>query len=237
MNSIPIVLTATIRPTVDAFCTHSDPVLRKNEYLEAIAYYRRYAKVYFLENSGYPLLQDPDFPVEDETFRYVTFDRSPECSRGKGYQEFSMLDRFVSSHLPEKGFIKVTGRYIYTNFDAVYGYARERSAAWDVIVDAYRTKSKAFSSLFYVSRESYARSFMGMFKEMNDGEGCWAEHVMYRRLARSGRYGFFRPLPLLKMISGADGVVVDYSRRPAVVLVKNIERRLLSLGGARRLFF
>ena len=51
-NDIAIVLTATIIPN-SILTEHSDFILRRAEYLKAIEYYKKYANVFFLENSSY----------------------------------------------------------------------------------------------------------------------------------------------------------------------------------------
>ena len=111
---MPIVLTGTIIP--DAIKTvHRNWKVRRNEYLGAIRYYKKFSKVYFIENSHYDISHDGEFS-SNERFQCFKFGASEEFERGKGYQEFQMLDEFVKAGLEENSFIKVTGRYIYKNF-------------------------------------------------------------------------------------------------------------------------
>lgn len=234
---IPIVLTATITPNVDLFSKHNDPNARKEEYLAAIRFYRRFTKVYFLENSAYPVREDRDFPAEDDALRYVTYDKSSSRHRGKGYQEFEMLDRFVQGDLREDSFIKITGRYIYSNFENLYRTIQKQSGKWEAVVDTYSRRRMAFSSLFFVTKDAYLKHFLSMHEEMDDAAGRWAEHILFERLQRAHRYGFFKTLPLLRMISGADGAVVDYQRNKLSVIIKNIERRVFLWSGAKSLLF
>ncbi len=234
---IPIVLTATITPQVSSHSAHNDPGKRKNEYLEAINFYRRFSKVYFLENSGYPVRDDADFPREDAGLVYKTYEKPGDKNRNKGSLEFEMLDRFVREELKEEGFIKITGRYIYGNFQELFDFAEGQSGRRQLIIDAYCRRKSAFTSLFYMSRPLYLERFAGAHAEMRDEPGHWAEHVFYRRLGGFSGYGFFRPLPMLRMISGADGVSVDYARTPLRNFVKNAQRACLGLAGARELLF
>lgn len=234
---IPIVLTATVAPQVSSYSVHNDPDKRKKEYLEAIAFYRRFSKVYFLENSGYPVRDDADFSREDAGLVYRSYEKPADKNRNKGSLEFEMLDRFVRDELKEDGFIKITGRYLYGNFRELFDFTVEQADRRELLIDAYCRKKSAFTSLFYSSRALYRARFAGAHAEMKDAPGRWAEHVYYERLRGFSGYGFFRPLPMLRMISGADGVSVDYARMPVRNFLKNAQRACHALAGARELLF
>ncbi len=94
---IPIVLTGTIAPNTLPV-VHRDPQQRGREYRDAIQHYLGVGPVYFLENSGSPLLDDPFFSATPG-LQTVRFPPSLGTRQGKGYQEFEMLDAFVSKTL------------------------------------------------------------------------------------------------------------------------------------------
>ena len=68
---IPIVLTGTIVPNAIK-TVHRNWKVRRNEYLEAITYYKKFSKVYFIENSHYDISHDSEFS-SDERFKYFKF--------------------------------------------------------------------------------------------------------------------------------------------------------------------
>jgi hypothetical protein len=60
MNKFAIVLTGTITPN-SIRTTHVDTMMRRQEYLNAVKFYTKFAPVFFLENSCYSLDQDKEF--------------------------------------------------------------------------------------------------------------------------------------------------------------------------------
>lgn len=117
---IPILLTASIIPN-SIFTEYSDIEKRKNDYINSINYYKKFSKIYFIENSGYLIDRDNDFP-KDNNILYISVNNKVvgDWEKGKGYQEFRMIDEFVDDHLKENAFIKISGRYIFENFDILY---------------------------------------------------------------------------------------------------------------------
>jgi hypothetical protein len=70
---------------------------------------------------------------------------------------------------------------------------------------------------------------------MDDSEGIYAEHIIYRILKDVCSYTFFTKIPILDAISGTSGLrmVTDSNHRKEKL--KNIERSLLAVMGIRRL--
>jgi hypothetical protein len=106
---IPIVLTGTVIPNVpDARTINVEARVR--DYIAALEFYLRFAQVIFLENSSYPLERHPEFRERDR-LRVYRFQPSMKPGRGKGYQEFEMLDSWILSEAePPKHWLKITGR-------------------------------------------------------------------------------------------------------------------------------
>ena len=94
MVNCAIVLTGTIVPNSN-FTTYTNPQVRRAEYLAAIHYYSGFAPVYFLENSAYDLASDPEF-ISSEDVAIRKFPVSKFAERGKGFQEFEMLDAWLN---------------------------------------------------------------------------------------------------------------------------------------------
>jgi hypothetical protein len=229
---IPIVLTGTIIPNTIKV-VHRDWKKRRSEYSDAIKYYRKFSKVYFLENSRYDLSHDREFS-NDEKFECFKFAPSEEFERGKGYQEFQMLDEFVKNRLNEDCFIKVTGRYIYENFGEIFSFILREKGKYDLVIDAFIRRKIALTGLFYVKKDIYLDQFLSSYLEMNDSKDVWAEHVIYNRLVNIPSRTFFPKTPILNAISGSTGSKHAMSDDSTKVRIRNIERSCLSAVGARR---
>jgi hypothetical protein len=91
-NTLPIVLTATIYPRA-IMTVHLTASERRLEYLNAVKYYTKFSHVYLLENSGFNFKDDLDF-CSCENVTYIQLEPSNEFNKGKGFQEFEMLDNW-----------------------------------------------------------------------------------------------------------------------------------------------
>jgi hypothetical protein len=179
-SRIPVVLTGTIVPNVPDV-KHKDWMARRAEYLTAIDYYRMVAPVYFLENSSYDVASDDAF-VALPNVVLRQFPVSDETRRGKGYQEFELLDRWVASERPmPRRWIKVTGRYLYQNIGPLLATFR-RDTDTRMVIDRYRRSGIARTGIFCVDTDFYRATLAGLYRECNDDAGLWVEHVVYRRL-------------------------------------------------------
>ncbi len=202
---IAIVLTATIVPNA-TFVAHSDPALRRAEYLAAIKYYKNFAPVYFLENSSYPLLSDSDFlGMEGVYLRKLT--PSGHFDRGKGYQEFAMINEWLDSEtvLPKR-FIKITGRYQIHNFKNIYQEClNERSERF--VIDQLSRAAVALTRLFYIGTECYRKNLKDFYLDCNDERGDWAERVLYKKLrGEKMDCKLFCYEPMWRGVDGSTGV-------------------------------
>lgn len=196
--TIPIVLTGTIIPNVIKIkMKHCDWRKRRSEYIDAIKYYTKFSKVYFLENSTYDLLNDANFSCH-ENFRYFKFRPSNQFEKGKGYQEFQMLDEFVKHKLKEDCFVKITGRYIYENFDEIFSFILKEKNRYDLIVDTSTRFKKAYTGLFYVKKDVYIQRLQDLYLEMDDSKDIWAEHIIYKTLKNIHSYIFFSQSSIIK---------------------------------------
>ena len=229
-GSIPIVLTGTIIPNgISGVCITCDPAQRRAEYLENIGFYRKIAPVYFLENSSYPIETDPDFQESPDFFvRRLPHSDAPQ--RGKGYQEFEMMDRWLQAERnPPSRWLKISGRYRVRNTDALLStYALRRPTG--MIIDQSIRSSFARTFVFLVTTDYYQRHVRGLYEHCDDDKGDWIERVLYRALrddpARD--YEFFGTQPDVTAIQGSTGAKIGYT--PISLLVRHMFRR------ANRLF-
>jgi hypothetical protein len=231
-GDLAIVLTATIVPNAP-FVQHTDPQARRDEYLTALRYYSRFARVFFLENSTYPLLQDPDF-ARLQNVMLRSFPRSENPERGKGYQEFEMIDRWVASAKePPRRFLKISGRYLFRNFEQIWSECQKYR---EVLIDQYSRSALALSQLFCTDVESYRQHFMGAYAECDDVAGRWIERVLYKKLLASRAPSrCFATEPWLVATSGSTGLPMKDP--PAKHALKQALRTLNVAVNNRRLCF
>lgn len=211
-KDLAIVLTGTIVPN-NRYARHPNPQQRRAEYLEAICYYRRFARVCFLENSSYSLASDPEF-VESPDVSILKLPLSMLPEKGKGYQEFEMLDAWLETEreIPLR-WIKVSGRYIYRDFERLLGDCL-REPSWHMVIDQHRCSRMAKTSVFYVETAYYRANLAGLYRDCDDDTGEWVERVLYRRLAslREREVRIFSVEPDVVGTSGSTGASLEDGR-------------------------
>ena len=211
MNStnIAIVLTGTITPNTNLVNNHLDPQARRTEYLAAINFYRQFGEVYFLENSIYPLDRDPDFQDLPNVFiRKFPVSNFPD--RGKGFQEFEMIDAWINSeiNLPEK-WIKVTGRYIYPDFQKILRECTQNTQS--ITINQYLFARWADVALFCTTTDFYQNYLIGIYQQCDDSKGLCMEKVMNANLSKLSKASFLRFKIYLKCtgIAGSTGKTIS----------------------------
>jgi hypothetical protein len=209
LSDIAIVLTGTITPNTSLFNNHLDPQARRNEYLAAINFYRQFGRVYFLENSTYPLLEDPDFQnMPNVSIR--KFPVSNFSEKGKGFQEFEMIDAWINSetNLPAR-WIKVTGRYIYQDFQKIITECDLNPKS--IIINQYLFAKWADVALFCTTTTFYQRHLIGIYQQCDDQKGICAEKVMNANLNKVPKTSYSRFKIYLKCtgIAGSTGKVIS----------------------------
>lgn len=225
-----ILFTATVEPSVSEV-VKSDPQERLNEYLDSLAFYAEKTElpIYVLENSGYPLELDVRFCELKARYKIQLLELKPESnqSRGKGYQEFAMIDKAIGilgNRL--KRFAKVTGRYKVLNFQRLV------TGRKPLQMDLHKRKKIGITSFFVVDTSFYRKHLMGCFREVHDGEERYIEHVVYDTIIRrelQHDVEMFRENPELVGTSGSYGGPLH--RHPMKMALRNAERRALRVLG------
>jgi hypothetical protein len=208
-TNIAIVLTGTITPNTNLFNNHLDPQVRRNEYLAAINFYRQFGEVYFLENSTYSLDRDPDFrDIPNVHIREFSVSNFPD--RGKGFQEFEMIDAWINSesNLPDK-WIKVTGRYIYQDFQKILKECDQNTQS--ITINQYLFARWADVSLFCTTTSFYKNYLVGIYQQCDDSTGLGIEKVMNANLSKLSKSSFLRFKIYLKRsgIAGSTGKAIS----------------------------
>ncbi len=220
-----LCLTGTIAPHTD-MVARADVAQRLEDYKSAIRFYLKYSSlpIVFLENSDYDLDSDPDFEVfiSDERFELMRYDHHPDMTRGKGFQEFYMLDHFVREALCTPAMLKVTGRYIVRNIERL-----EQLIDGPLSIDLHRKKKVAITSVFAVGRELYLDHLAGRYAEANDAEGRFIEHVVYDAIAQSDLMHHTKLLPTSPKLEGVSGSYGgSLQRNKYKMMLRSVERSL-----------
>lgn len=207
-----IVLTGTIVPN-STLVEHRDFRQRRLEYLKAINYYRRFSTVYFLENSSYDLQADQEFSSL-QNVKIRKFPVSKFYQLGKGYQEFEMLDNWVRSEkLMPSRWVKITGRYIITNFAEIFSDCIRSDSDEIIIEQRLWPSTEARTELFCISTATYENSLLGIYNLCDDSKGVWIEHVVRSKIRAVERVRTFKALPLIVGVSGTTGVALSVGWR------------------------
>jgi hypothetical protein len=176
-----IVLTGTIVPNTDLYTKYANSQQRRQDYLDALFFYSQFGRVYFLENSSYPLETDADFQsIPNVVLRKLPISNFPQ--RGKGFQEFEMLDFWLAreNDMPQS-WLKVTGRYIYFYFQEIYNECLN-SPDKKMIINQYLFSKWSDTGLFFVQTDYYKKNIVGIYSQCNDREGSFVEAVLFKRL-------------------------------------------------------
>ncbi len=227
-SNVALLLTATIEPN-SILTERANTQVRRTDYLEAIKYYGNNFKgtTYFLENSRYEL--DDEFLGELNKYnvQLLRFTPSDQPQKGKGYQEFEMLDQALEQ-LKEKHdeFIKITGRYQLNNFSKIFS-----ESASDIIIDAHAKMKVAITGAFKFITSVYDEIIRGAYLEADDSKGVFIEHVLYERLQglNKERRSVLKYTPVYTGTSGSYNASLN--RHPLKVKARNAERKLMRMSG------
>lgn len=210
LSDTSIVLTGTIIPNTTLQVQHQNVEARREEYLRALHFYKDFAPTFFLENSSYSLLDDSKF-TSIPNVKICQF-QAETAEKGKGFQEFQMLDRWVLGSASPQRWVKVTGRYLYVEFEKI----------WKECMDAQRTAllinqylfSYADTALFCVDSDFYKRYMVGLYSRCDDRRGLPIEKVLSNRLKTVHKSEFRRFLSHLHCtgIAGHTGKPIQNQR-------------------------
>jgi hypothetical protein len=223
---IPIVLTATIIPN-QVVAAENNPETRLAEYLHTLKFYLSFAPVIFLENSGYPLERHPEF-AETARLRVKQFPPSANPERGKGHQEFEMLDAWLATEpQPPARWLKISGRYLLHNIDDILNECRMESHS-ELIIDQVSRTGMARTYSFCVNTDFYRPQLAGLYQQCDDRNGEWIERVLFRKLktAPAGEVRLFVTQPRITAIAGSTGAAFPGGRGQWVgkQMLRNLNR-------------
>lgn len=211
----------------------SNPQHRLAEYEQVLNFYVETLPhdIVFAENSGFGPAQSEVIQqhIQSGRVRFVAAPPSTHPEKGKGYQEFEMLDYVVQQLSPEcKDFVKITGRYKVLNAAGLIA-----NNPTGIRIDRHRKMKVAITGFFHCSTDFYRKQITGIFREADDEQGVFIEHVLYQKLAAlpPNQVHLFPQNPDYRGVSGSHGNSMQ--RHPLKMKVRNAERQLLRLMGQR----
>jgi hypothetical protein len=232
-EELPVVLTGTIIPNVTGAAS-VNPETRLAEYRRVLQFCQQFAPVYFLENSSYPLERHPEFAGSPRLhIRRFAPSASPE--RGKGFQEFEMLDAWLAAEpQPPARWLKISGRYQLLNLAAILAECR-REKNYSLLIDQVHRQQVARTYLFGTRTDFYQAHLKGLYRQCDDRTGDWIERVLFRELQKlpAGQVRLFQTQPRLRAQAGTSGTAFPTGKFPW--FVKQCLRRVNRLVDERRL--
>ena len=218
-------MTATIRPNT-AMVSRADALDRLADYKKCVRFYldKTNLPIYFLENSDYDLSEDMDFKEFQATDRFylLRFEPHADTEKGKGFQEFYTLDRFVKNHLKADVLIKVTGRYVVQNIAELISQLKA-----PLNIDLHRKMKVAITGFFAVDKSIYLNHFYEKYRLANDPEGRFIEHVLYDEIMHSDLKSKTQLLPENPQYHGVSGSYGgSLERNKYKMMVRGVERSL-----------
>lgn len=233
MRDFVICLTATIEPNT-IMVNRSDVQLRLKDYKSCIEFYLRETPcpIIFAENSDFDLSDDADFNrfLDDPRFTMQRFKAHPDTTKGKGFQEFFMLDQVVNLLPVQATLVKITGRYKVCN---VVSLLAGMDAAFSI--DLHRKMQVAITGFFAVSVTVYQQYLNEIFAEANDANGRFIEHVIYDKIVRSDLINSCALLPenaQYEGLSGSHGATM--ARNKYKMMARGLERIINRRLGIRK---
>ncbi len=232
-----LVLTGNIAPNTPETVIN-EPSQRAAEYARSIRSYLEAVPypLHFVENSDHDLGTEPELaPVLRSERVHLHREKEPgDPERGKGYEEFRMIDGLVRK-LQAEGYerlIKITGRYIVRNINALIPKGNEHA-----YIDLHpRIKSGIAITAFFVCPVHYYREHIeGAYQEVDERERITIEKVLFERLngLRSDAPRLLHREPIFEGISGTTGNPIG--RNPYRRAVRNTYRQFLRISGQKRI--
>ncbi len=216
-----LLLTATVNPGDMVHTALRDPVVRRQQYLDAIRFWlqQTHLPIVFVENSGNDLSGDFKDAVEGNRIQFLTFEgNSGNRQRGKGYGELGCME-YGFAHSPAlrgADFVfKVTGRLQIPNFGRFYRHLL-RHPGIRLLID-FKLKLSYADSRLYGFAPPFFFTYLLPYKEaVNDAAGIYFEHVLAKAALKAIAEEYqFSALPALPRYTGTSGTYnTDYTLSP-----------------------
>lgn len=193
MNGRCLLITGTVVPNALVMGPNDNDIeIRRKQYLSSLSFYSETLDdpIYFLENSAYDFSDDEDFQqlFDEKRITLIKHALSDQVERGKGYQEFEMIDQAVVNLATQyRSFVKITGRYQYQNIRELV-----ECDCRGLVMDMQRRHNMAFTSIFSTTFAFYQEYISGLYVDADDSQGEWIENILYRSLKKRLKNKEFR---------------------------------------------
>jgi len=225
LGNYVLLITGCINPDIDVpFLKITDYEYRRTEYIDSIKYYieeTNIKKIVFCDNSAE---NEPKELCElarrkSKQFEWLSFqgNNAKAVEQGKGYGEGEIIEYALknSSLLKEsKYFIKVTGRVKVRNIDCLLFFMKN-SHLYFVRNSPFNVDTKVYG----IPSEVYKKFFLYAFKEVDDIEGIYLEHLFSEVIVKNQlKIHNFVVFPNVQGISGSTGITYSVSLKRRIWL-------------------
>ena len=210
---VVLLLTATIDPKGVVFLKRNDPLVREQDYINALSKWLEtvHIPIVFCENSNYKSnkiinLRKNYSNKEIEILQFAGQNFSKEL--GKGYGELLIIKYAIqhSNFIEHSDYvIKITGRYYIKNIQKIMR-ALLNDKNFYVMVDLKRNLTWADSRTF-AFKPGFINNYLSKYQDLiNDSKGFYLEHALARAVLRAVSDGYiWIPIPSKPIITGYSG--------------------------------
>jgi len=183
---------------------------RLSQYLNSIQFaidqYHTIDKIVFCENTAYPYDYSP-FEAKarqrGKELEIITFQGNDALiqQRGKGYGEGEAIEFALTNSrllINCSSFYKLTGRLVIGNMDQLVASTTDENAFIWHPKEIYRRATDHVETYFFkVNREFYTKWLINVYREVDEVNHLYIEHLFYNRLKTMNIRAFIHPLDLI----------------------------------------
>lgn len=216
LNNTLLFLTGCIKPDGMSMTSLQDPLVRQQQYIEAIRFYisKTSLKILFIDNSNTDLSSFFQPEIKDSRIEILTFaGNNFNKSLGKGYGECEIIEYALNNSIfmnDADYIIKVTGRLCVNNISALINSMKDFASIYAQRIKMGPQGMSCLSYFFGCPKDFIRNYFLPMKSEINDSKNIFFEHVLYRSVltwkSRGGKFReFYFPIQLIGQ-SGSTGM-------------------------------
>ncbi len=231
LSDLVIMLTGTINPNTNETLVLKDPVIRRNQYIEAIRFYLQTTtlRIIFIENSGVNIQgYFPDDLNRLECLVFESYVTVPD--RGKGFKEMEIIDfaEKNSEFLAEsKAVVKITGRLKVLNIKSIANHFNRTRNNYKSIVSCNVYKPGKMDSRCFCYTLDFWKFFKIHGKNINYAYSfemaLWDSIKVY--LINDENY-YCQFLSILKINGMSGGFGTTYKENFIINMIKQIRHKL-----------
>ena len=212
MKNVTLLLTACVNPDGMSFTALQNPIIRKEQYINALLYYINNTElpIVFVENTNSDFSNLFQYYIDNGRLEYLTFmgNNYPKCL-GKGYGEAEIITYGLNNSriIRETNYlIKITGRLIVRNINEIANNPILRLSS-RCIRFGFMSDTSIFSMCIVAPVGWISDCISKYGNTINDSNKVYMEHILYRYLIETEKHSiipFFTP-PQIEGVSGTTG--------------------------------